>query len=31
VGKDGAEAENELSALLSRNIDNSECWKEFQG
>ena len=31
VGKDGSEAENELFALLSQNIENSECWKEFQG
>ena len=31
VGKDGSEAQNELFTLLSQNIDNSECWKEFQG
>jgi hypothetical protein len=31
VSKDGSEAENELSELLNRNIDDSECWKEFQG
>lgn len=31
IGKDGAESENELFTLLNRNIEDSECWKEFQG
>lgn len=31
VGKDGSEAEHKLFALLNRKIEDSECWKEFQG
>jgi len=31
IGKDGSEAENELFALLSQSIEDSDCWKEFQG
>ena len=30
LGKDGSEAEHELSSLISMGIENSECWAEFQ-
>jgi len=31
LGKDGAGAENELSTILTRKIEDSECWKDFKG
>jgi len=31
VGNDGASAYHELSKLLDLNIENAECWDNFEG
>jgi hypothetical protein len=31
LSNDGTSAENELSKILDLNIENAECWKDFEG
>lgn len=31
LGKDGTQAESQMTEMVNESIENAECWKDFEG